>query len=62
VVWLGYRQSHEWLTGSGRGRSRGSGCGAMETDDDDITTSDTTIPSIELRGPIMRSRAQQLCR
>jgi hypothetical protein len=26
----------------------------------DITTSDTTIPSIELRGPIMRPRAQQL--
>jgi hypothetical protein len=25
-----------------------------------ITTSDTTIPSIELRGPIMRPRAQQL--
>jgi hypothetical protein len=28
--------------------------------DEDITTSDTTIPSIELQGPIMRSRAQQL--
>jgi hypothetical protein len=24
-------------------------------DDEDITTSDTTIPSIELQGPIMRS-------
>jgi hypothetical protein len=31
-------------------------------DDEDITTSDTTIPSIELQGPIMRSRAQQLRR
>jgi hypothetical protein len=31
-------------------------------DDEDITTSDTTIFSIELQGPIMRSRAQQLCR
>jgi hypothetical protein len=30
--------------------------------DEDITTSDTTIPSIELQGPIMRSRAQQLRR
>jgi hypothetical protein len=29
-------------------------------DDEDITTSNTTIPSIELQGPIMRSRAQQL--
>jgi hypothetical protein len=28
--------------------------------DEDITTSDTTIPSIELQGPITRSRAQQL--
>jgi hypothetical protein len=28
--------------------------------DEDITTSDTTIPSTELQGPIMRSRAQQL--
>jgi hypothetical protein len=28
--------------------------------DEDITTLDTTIPSIELQGPIMRSRAQQL--
>jgi hypothetical protein len=26
-----------------------------------ITTSDTTIPSIELQGPIMISQAQQLC-
>jgi hypothetical protein len=25
-------------------------------DDEDITMSDTTIPSIELQGPIMRSR------
>jgi hypothetical protein len=30
-------------------------------DDEDITTSDTTIHSIELQGPMMRSRAQQLC-
>jgi hypothetical protein len=29
-------------------------------DDEDITTSNTTIPSIELQGPIMISRAQQL--
>jgi hypothetical protein len=29
-------------------------------DDEDITTSNTTIPSIELQGPITRSRAQQL--
>jgi hypothetical protein len=29
-------------------------------DDEDITTADTTIPSIELQGSIMRSRAQQL--
>jgi hypothetical protein len=28
--------------------------------DEDITTSDTTIPFIELQGPITRSRAQQL--
>jgi hypothetical protein len=31
-------------------------------DDEDITTPDTSIPSIELQGPIMRSRAQQLRR
>jgi hypothetical protein len=31
-------------------------------DDEDITTSDTTIPSVELQGPIMRSWAQQLRR
>jgi hypothetical protein len=30
--------------------------------DEDITTLDTTIPSIELQGPIMRSREQQLRR
>jgi hypothetical protein len=30
--------------------------------DEDITTSDTTISSIELQGPITRSRAQQLRR
>jgi hypothetical protein len=30
--------------------------------DEDITTLDTTIPSIELQGPITRSRAQQLRR
>jgi hypothetical protein len=29
-------------------------------DDEDITMSDTTIPSIELQGPITRLRAQQL--
>jgi hypothetical protein len=29
-------------------------------DDEDITTPDTAIPSIELQGPITRSRAQQL--
>jgi hypothetical protein len=29
-------------------------------DDEDITMSDTTIPSIELQGPITRSRVQQL--
>jgi hypothetical protein len=28
--------------------------------DEDITTSDTTTPSIEMQGPIMRSQAQQL--
>jgi hypothetical protein len=31
-------------------------------DDRDITTSDTTTPSIKVQGPITRSRAQQLCR
>jgi hypothetical protein len=31
-------------------------------DDEDITTSDTTTPSIELQGPITRSQAQQLRR
>jgi hypothetical protein len=30
-------------------------------DDEDITTSDTTTPSIEVQRPITRSRAQQLC-
>jgi hypothetical protein len=39
--------------------------GCMEfsctVDDEDITTSDTTIPFIELQGPITRSQAQQLC-
>jgi hypothetical protein len=30
--------------------------------DKDITTSDTTTSSIEVQGPIKRSRAQQLCR
>jgi hypothetical protein len=29
-------------------------------DDKDITSSDTIAPSIEMQGPIMRSRAQQL--
>jgi hypothetical protein len=29
-------------------------------DDEDINTSDTIIPSIEILGPITRSRAQQL--
>jgi hypothetical protein len=28
--------------------------------DEDITTSDTTTPTIEMQGPIVRSRAQQL--
>jgi hypothetical protein len=31
-------------------------------DDDDITTSDTTTPSIEVQGPITRLRAEQLHR
>jgi hypothetical protein len=31
-------------------------------DDEDITTSDTTTPSIEVQGPITRSRAQPLRR
>jgi hypothetical protein len=31
-------------------------------DDENFTTSDTTIPSIKLQGPITRSRAQQLHR
>jgi hypothetical protein len=30
--------------------------------DEDITTSDTTTSSIEVQGPITRSRVQQLCR
>jgi hypothetical protein len=30
--------------------------------DEDITTSDTTTPSIEMQGPITRSQAQQLRR
>jgi hypothetical protein len=30
--------------------------------DEDITTSDTSTPSIEVQGPITRSRAQQLRR
>jgi hypothetical protein len=34
----------------------------LEAQDDDITMSDRTIPSIELQGPITRSRAQQLRR
>jgi hypothetical protein len=29
-------------------------------DDEDITTTDTTTPSIEVHGPIIRSRARQL--
>jgi hypothetical protein len=29
-------------------------------DDEDITTSDTITPSIEMHGPITRSQAQQL--
>jgi hypothetical protein len=44
-------------------------CGSVEDgvnsrggDDEDIITSNTTIPSIELQGPIMRSRAKQLRR
>jgi hypothetical protein len=35
---------------------------AAATTDEDITTSDTTIPSIEFQGPITRSGAQQLRR
>jgi hypothetical protein len=31
-------------------------------DDEDITTTDRTTPSIEVQVPITRSRAQQLCR
>jgi hypothetical protein len=31
-------------------------------DDEDITTLETTTPSIEVQGPIMRSQAQQLHR
>jgi hypothetical protein len=33
---------------------------SLAKSDEDITTSDTTIPSIQLQGPITRSRAQQL--
>jgi hypothetical protein len=36
--------------------------GGTAVNDEDITTLYTTIPSIELQGPITRSRAQQLCR
>jgi hypothetical protein len=32
----------------------------QDVSDEDITTSETTTPSIEVQGPIMRSRAQQL--
>jgi hypothetical protein len=35
---------------------------ARRRPDEDIITSDTTIPSVELQGPITRSRAQQLRR
>jgi Ni2+-binding GTPase involved in maturation of urease and hydrogenase len=34
---------------------------AIRLIDEDITTSDTTTPSIEVQGPIIRSRVQQLC-
>jgi hypothetical protein len=40
---------------------RGGGCFVVRKDDEDITTLDTTIPSVELQGPITRSRAQKLC-
>jgi hypothetical protein len=33
----------------------------MKGPDEDITMLNTTTPSIEMSGPIMRSRAQQLC-
>jgi hypothetical protein len=36
--------------------------GGTTINDEVVTTSDTTIPSIELQGPITRSPARQLCR
>jgi hypothetical protein len=39
---------------------RGPRRGRPTADDQDITTSDTTIPSIDLQGLIMTSQAQQL--
>jgi hypothetical protein len=44
-----------WSAVEGLGSLRGRG-------DEDITTSDTTTPSIEVHGPIMKSRAQRLNR
>jgi hypothetical protein len=38
------------------GGPQASSCEELSPDDEDITMSDTTIPSIELQGPIMRSR------
>jgi hypothetical protein len=36
--------------------------GGTTINDEVVTTSDTTIPSIEFQGPITRSPARQLCR
>jgi hypothetical protein len=50
---------------SGPGRSQqqsGTGMTTKAGRDEDITTLDTSIPSIEVQGPIMRSQKQQLCR
>jgi hypothetical protein len=41
---------------------KGSSTFVPTHDDEDISASDTTTPSIEVQGPIARSRAQQLCR
>jgi hypothetical protein len=34
----------------------------LEHGNEDITTSDTTAPTIEVQGPILRQQAQELCR
>jgi hypothetical protein len=44
-----------------KGEQRGRGL-SLSSGDEDITTSDTTTPSIEVRGPITKSRVQQLRR